>query len=91
MFDELFLLLKRCLHYFTRYGRKGDNIMGAVFIPRSKFPRRPFDRLPIDRPVVKLYQFPDQPFPLPLCLFSVSPTNHLTDRELTLHQYYGFQ
>jgi hypothetical protein len=50
-------------------------VAGAVFIPRSKFDRRPFDRLPIDGPVMKSYHLNDQPFHLP-----AMPIYHFTDR-----------
>ena len=65
---------KYCRATILRISDKISIKIGAVFIPRSKFDRRPFDRLPIDRPVVKSYHLNDQPFHLP-----AMPIYHFTD------------
>ncbi len=55
-------------------------VNGAVFIHQFKFlqrsvPRLPFHRLPFHRPLVKSYQFNDQPFDL-----CAMPIDHFTDQ-----------
>ncbi len=48
---------------------------GAAFIHRFKFHRRSVHQLPFRRPLLKLYQFTDQPFDL-----CAMPIYHFTDQ-----------